>query len=98
MKFTKNTFGALLLIAFGVLIIIGQFGWLMGNILGWIIPIALIALGYYGVKRGRGFIGWVLMIVGIMILMSKLSGVIGWIIAIGMILYGINMLKAKSAA
>ncbi|MNI83349.1 hypothetical protein D3C73_1401430 [compost metagenome] len=61
--------------------------------MGILFPLALAVLGYYGIKRGRTFIGWVLLIIGTIALLSKLSGIIAIAIAAGFIYYGITLLK-----
>lgn len=87
---------AVILIAFGVLIILNKFGiHLLGPIMSYIVPIAMVGLGYLGIKNGSK-IGWVIAGLGAIILLSKLSGWIMVILAIGLIVYGITMLKQRS--
>ncbi|MFD2672240.1 LiaF transmembrane domain-containing protein [Marinicrinis sediminis] len=95
---SRKALGALLFISLGLFILLGQLGWIVGNLIGWLVPIAMILLGYYGVKHGKGFIGWILLIIGTVSLLGKMSGLIGWLIAIGLIWYGLRMLKPKRAA
>lgn len=91
---------AIMLIALGALIILNKtgfiFGHLFGTIMGYLFPIALVLLGYLGIKNGRNLLGWILMIVGGLILFAKLSWLIGILIAIGLIIYGWNMLTRRT--
>lgn len=90
---------AIMLIALGVLIILNKtgfiFGHLFSSIMGIVFPLAVIFLGYLGVKNGRGLIGWILIAIGGVILFVKLSWLIGLIIAIGLIVYGWSMLNKR---
>jgi hypothetical protein len=47
------------------------------------------------VKRGNVALGWIVLLIGILSLMVKLSWLIGPIIAIGLIIFGISMLNNK---
>jgi lia operon protein LiaI len=96
MKMNGNTGFAILLIACGALIMLGKFGFGFGPLMGYLIPLALVLFGWYSVKRGSKFVGWGMLILGLVILMSKLTGLIGLIIAIGMIAYGVTMLKKNN--
>lgn len=96
MKMNGNTGFAVLLIACGALIMLGKFGFGFGHLMGFLIPLAMVALGWYSVKRGSRFVGWGLLILGLVILLGKMSGLIGLLIAIGMIAYGITMLKKNN--
>lgn len=93
MQMNRTTGFAFLLIGFGVLILLDRLGIGLGNIMGYLFPILLMVLGYIGIKNNRSLIGWGLMILGIIILLSKLSGLIGWIVAGAMIVYGIVILR-----
>lgn len=84
---------AILLIAFGTLILIGKLGFVFGSLLGYLVPIAMVALGYIGIKNGSRFFGWVILIIGLIALMGKFAGVIGFIIAAGLIIYGFSLLR-----
>lgn len=97
MKLNRNSGFALLLIVFGVLILFGKLGFIVGSLFGLILPIAMIALGYYGFRSGKKVLGGFVALVGIIILLGKLSGIIGFIIAAGLIIYGLSLLKKKSA-
>ena len=82
---------AILLIACGAVILVGRLG--LGNIAGFIIAAAMVALGFYSVKNGSKFMGWVILIIGGLVLMSKLSWIIGLVLAIALIGYGVSLLK-----
>lgn len=97
MKMNGNTGFALLLIACGALIMLGKFGFGVGPLMGYLIPIAMVAFGWYSIKRGSRFFGWVMLILGLIILLGKFSSLFGLIIAIGMIAYGVTMLKKNNS-
>jgi lia operon protein LiaI len=96
MKMNGNTGFALLLIACGALIVLGKFGLGFGPLMGYLIPAAMVMLGWYSVKRGSKFIGWAILILGLLILMAKFSTLLGLIVAVGMIGYGVTMLKRNN--
>ncbi|ANE45113.1 hypothetical protein SY83_00665 [Paenibacillus swuensis] len=91
----KNGF-ALLLIALGAMIVLGKLG-ILGGLFGLIIPVIMAGLGYMGIRNGKGFIGWTLLIIGGCILLGKLSGLIWILFAAGFIAYGVSMLKRSSS-
>lgn len=95
MKWTNKTGTALLIITLGMVILLGKIGWLAGSMTGWIIPITFVLLGYYGVKNGRSWLGWILILIGGIVLLGKLSGFFIWFIAIGLIWYGVRMLRNR---
>jgi predicted membrane protein len=86
---------ALLMIAFGALILFDKIGFGLGHLMGYLIPIAMIALGYIGVRNGNPFLGWLILIIGAIILIGKMSGLISLAIAIGLIVYGISLFKKE---
>ncbi|WP_128894577.1 hypothetical protein [Longirhabdus pacifica] len=63
---------------------------------GYIIPIAFLLFGYYGVKSGRAIIGTIMIVIGGILLLIKLSWIIGLVIAIGLVFIGFGMLSKKS--
>lgn len=81
---------ALLLILCGGLILLNQFGLDLGWLMGYVVPIAMMVLGWFAIQRGNSMIGWILVAIGAIILLGKLSG---WILAIAMIGYGIYLLR-----
>ncbi len=86
---------AIILIALGVLILLGKLTPFLGSLFGLILAIAMVALGYYGIKRGNAFFGWIVLILGIISLISKLAWLIVPVLGIGLIVYGISSLKGK---
>lgn len=86
---------AILLIGCGAIILLGSLGFGLGHLMGYIIPLAMVLLGWVGVQRGSKFFGWLLMVVGAIILLGKFSGLIGLIVAVGMIGYGVSMLRKR---
>jgi hypothetical protein len=94
----NKLFLPLILIAVGALIIMNKFGiHLLGPIMGYVVPIAMVALGYLGIKRGNK-LGWIIAGLGGVILLGKLAGWLVIILAIGLILYGLSMLKRRPQA
>jgi len=89
----KGNGWAIVLIAIGALMLFGKLTPLLGHLMGYLIPILMIALGYYGVKRGNVTLGWIVLIIGILSLIGKLSWLVGPIIAVGLIIFGISMLS-----
>lgn len=89
---------AFVLIAFGVLLLIGNIGFGLGYLLSYLIPIALVILGYIGIKNGRKFLGWVIFLIGVIALFSKFGSILGFIVAAGFIIYGISLLKSNPKA
>jgi predicted membrane protein len=87
---------ALLLIACGGLILLSKLGFVMHGLMGFLFPLALAVLGYYGIKRGRSVIGWVLLLIGTLTLLAKFSGFVALAIAAGFIYYGYTLLKNKN--
>lgn len=92
----KNSKGlAILLIALGALILLGKLTPFLGSLFGLLIAVAMVGLGYYGIKRGNAFFGWVILIIGLIALISKLAWLIVPVLGIGLIIYGISTLKGK---
>jgi lia operon protein LiaI len=89
---------AILLILCGALILLGKFNFGFGHLIGYLVPLAMVVLGYYSVKNGSKFVGWIIMILGALILLSKFSWLIGLVIAIALIGYGVSILKRNNSA
>lgn len=87
---------ALLLIVCGGLILLSKLGFMVHGLMGILFPLALSWLGYYSIKRGRTVIGWILLVVGVLALLSKLSGLVALFIAVGFIYYGMTLLSNKN--
>ncbi|MED4957572.1 hypothetical protein NYE69_30480 [Paenibacillus sp. FSL R5-0527] len=93
---------ALLLIALGVLILLGKlpqiFGFLtpvLGSLLGLVIAALMVGLGIYGIRQGNAFFGWIVLIIGVISLISKLAWLIVPVLGIGLIVYGISSLRGR---
>lgn len=84
---------ALLLIGCGALILLNIFGISLGGLMGYLIPIAMIVLGYLGFQSGNRLVGGAIFLLGAILLIGKLSWLIGLVIAIAMIAYGVTMFK-----
>lgn len=97
MKLSKNTVVALILIVFGGLLLLNKLGFHTGALMGWLFPIAMVGLGWLGLKNGRSAIGIILMAIGGLVLLGKLSGIIFIIIAIALIVYGISLLRKNKS-
>jgi hypothetical protein len=97
MKMNRNVGLALLLIFFGALILFGRLGMHHGgpHIMSFLFPIALLGLGWLGLRNGRTIIGLILVAIGGITLFAKLSGLIAIALAIGLIIYGISLLKKR---
>lgn len=96
MELNGKNMWAFILIGIGLLIIAGHIGFGLGTLLSWLVPLALIGLGYYGIKNNRSFFGWLLMIIGLFGIASKFAGFFGIIIAICLIGYGVSMLRKRN--
>ncbi|GFZ80566.1 hypothetical protein GCM10008018_27520 [Paenibacillus marchantiophytorum] len=96
----RNTGLAALLIAFGALILLNKLGFhlgpFIGSVMGYVIPIAMVGLGYVGIQRGSK-IGWLIAGIGGVILLGKLAGWVIILLAIGLIGYGVSMLTRRTA-
>jgi len=88
---------ALALILLGGLILLNKIGFLFGPILGYVVPVLMIVLGYYAIKNGSK-LGWLIAILGAFILMAKLTPFIVGIMAVLMIGFGILLLTKRSNA
>ncbi|WP_019535952.1 LiaF transmembrane domain-containing protein [Paenibacillus ginsengihumi] len=98
MRMNKNLGIALLLIAFGGILLLNKLGFHTGHMMSWLFPIALVFLGWIGMKNGRTAIGVVLLVLGGLMLLGKMSGLIVILVAIGLIVYGITMLRNNNSA
>jgi hypothetical protein len=100
MRLNRNSGLALLLIVFGGLIVLHYlgffFGHFFGHLMGYLFPLALVGLGYVGIRGGRRLIGSVIAFIGVLLLLGKLSGLIGLVIAIALIAYGISVLRRRT--
>lgn len=99
MNINRKSIAAVALIAVGILMVFGKFfpvvHSLMGELIGLLIPVAMLILGYYALQSGRKVLGIVLSIIGACILFSKLSFLIGPILGIALVIWGITLLKNR---
>ena len=86
---------AVALIVIGAVMLLGILPHLIHGIFGILFPVLLVVLGYYGIKSGRKIIGWVVLFIGIMSLISKLSWIIGPLLGIALVVWGISVLRGK---
>ncbi|NGZ76865.1 hypothetical protein [Saccharibacillus alkalitolerans] len=94
MRIMKLNVPAIVLVVLGALILFGKFG----SVVGFLFAAAIFALGYYGVKTGKTFLGWLLMIVGGCMLMAKLSWLIGPLLGIVLIAAGVIWISGKKSS
>ncbi|GIO85719.1 hypothetical protein J25TS5_26510 [Paenibacillus faecis] len=95
MKTNRPNGFAIILIALGVLILLGKLTPFLGSLFGLVISVLMIALGYYGIRRGNAFFGWIVLFFGVISLISKLAWLIVPVLGIGLIVYGISSLRGR---
>lgn len=88
---------AMLLIALGVVLILAKLG-VFHFLMGLLIPILIIGLGVMAWNSGRRLIGGVIGVIGALMLIGQLAPILVWAAAIGLIIYGISMLRRKPEA
>lgn len=86
---------AIALIVIGAIMLMGILPHLIHGIFGILFPVLLVVLGYYGIKSGRKIIGWVVLFIGVMVLISKLAWIIGPLLGIALVVWGISVLRGK---
>lgn len=87
---------AIILIVLGAIMLMGVALPLIHGVFRLLFPVLLVVLGYYGIKSGRKIIGWVVLFIGVMSLIAKLSWIIGPLLGIALVVWGISVLKGKS--
>lgn len=97
MQVQGKKLAALLLIAFGGLVILGKLGIGLGFIMGLLIPVLVILLGVAAWRNGNRMLGGVIAVIGGFMLLGKLAGFLVWIAAIAAILVGISWLTRSSS-
>lgn len=95
MRNNRSNGFAILLVILGGLIVLGKLTPLLSSIFGLVVPILIIGLGYYGIRRGNAFFGWIILFIGIMSLLAKLAWIIIPLIGIALIVYGISALQGR---
>lgn len=86
---------AVILIVIGAVMLLGLALPLIHGIFRLLFPVLLVVLGYYGIKSGRKIIGWVLMFIGVMALIAKLSWIIGPLLGVALIVWGVSVLNGR---
>jgi len=86
---------AIVLIVLGAIMLMGIALPLIHGIFRLLFPVLLIVLGYYGIKSGRKVIGWIVLFIGVMSLIAKLSWLIGPLLGLALIVWGISVLKGR---
>ncbi|AIQ65519.1 hypothetical protein PSTEL_22775 [Paenibacillus stellifer] len=95
MRQNKGNGLAVILIAIGAIMLLGMALPLIHGIFRLLFPVILVVLGYYGIKSGRKLIGWIVMFIGVMSLIAKLSWLIGPLLGLALVVWGISVLKGK---
>lgn len=95
MKTNRPASFAVILIVLGALILLGKLTPFLGSLFGLLIAVLMIGLGYYGIRKGNAFFGWIVLIIGIMSLLSKLAWLIVPLLGIGLIVYGVSSLRGR---
>jgi hypothetical protein len=88
---------SLLLIGLGALIILGKLGLGLGFLFGLLIPVLIILLGLMAWRNGNRMVGGILTVVGGFMLLGKLSFLFVWVAAIGLILFGLSMIRNRKS-
>lgn len=65
----------------------------LSGIFSFLIPIALIVCGYFGLKSGKKVIGGTFLVIGCVLLLGKLGGLLTLIFAVALIAAGIYFMK-----
>lgn len=95
MKLNGKNGWALLLIFCGALILLNFLGPGIGFLLSLLFPLALIGLGVLGIKNGKSVIGWILVVIGLLSLLSRMSGWFGLLTAVVLIIVGLYVFRSK---
>jgi hypothetical protein len=95
MKQKKPVALALLIMLIGGALLIGKIGIHPGGwislLFSWLLPVAIIGVGYLVLKRGS-LVGWLIGAFGIIALIAKLGSIIMVLIAVALIMYGGSLL------
>ncbi|MBY9077364.1 hypothetical protein KIH86_15365 [Paenibacillus sp. HN-1] len=98
MRQNKGNGLAVILIAIGAIMLLGMALPLIHGIFRLLFPVILVVLGYYGIKSGRKLIGWIVLFIGVMSLIAKLSWLIGPLLGLALVVWGISVLKGKKSS
>lgn len=83
----------LLLVAVGGIVVLNVLGIHISGLMRWIMPLVLILLGYVGWSNNKKWLGGILITIGAIMLLGKLSGLLVLFLAIGVIVWGIALFK-----
>ncbi|WP_166240717.1 LiaF transmembrane domain-containing protein [Paenibacillus turpanensis] len=95
MKLNKNTFIAAAFIVLGILMLLGKLGFGVGWLMSYVVPIAMVFLGYIGLRNGKTVIGTFILAIGLIVLLGKLAGVLWFLVPIVLIGIGFTMLNPR---
>ncbi|SFS44639.1 hypothetical protein [Paenibacillus sp. BC26] len=90
----KSALGAILVVI-GALIVMKFVGINLNWIIGLIMPFILIGLGVVGIRNNSKIIGGILIVVGAILLISKLAGLFALLLAVGLIVWGVSLFKKR---
>jgi hypothetical protein len=96
MAFNKKSGLALLLITLGAIVLFHKLG-MHFHLMGYLIPLAIAGLGVVGIRNGKK-IGWLFAILGILILLGKLTWIFAIIFGVVLIGCGLSMLKGRTSS
>lgn len=88
----KSALGVLLIIV-GGLAALNFLNFDFGRIIGFLIPFILIGFGVVGWSYNKKWIGGILVAIGVIMLLGKLSGVLMLLLAIGLVAAGVSLFK-----
>ena len=87
---------AVVLIALGAIMLLGVTLPLIHGVFRLLFPVLLVVLGYYAIKSGRKTIGWSVLAIGLLILLSKLAWLIGPLLGLALIVWGFSVMKKRN--
>ncbi|MCR2802265.1 LiaF transmembrane domain-containing protein [Paenibacillus soyae] len=88
----KTALGVLLIVI-GGLAVLNIFNINLGWIFGLLFPLILIGFGVLGWKNDKKIIGGILIAIGAIALLGKLGGIFTLLLAVGLIVFGVQMFK-----
>lgn len=91
MQTNKGNLFAIVLITGGAFILLRKMDIDLDSWFRDLLPLILLALGYYGIKANNSFFGWVFIIIGAIWLISQWFWIIGILMGVAMIGFGVSM-------
>lgn len=88
----KSALGVLL-VAVGGIAVLKFFGINFGSLFGFLMPFIFIGFGVFGWLNGKKIIGGILAAIGGLMLLGKMGGILLLVLAIGLIVWGVSMVK-----